>query len=143
MPKPHHTWLAALLLALAAIATPVLAGDKIDVVYHVDDEDKVAFTLGNIQNHIDGAGGPDQVNIVLVANGPAVKRFVEIDAVDRTRKGVAHLQEQGVKFEACANTLKALNVEPDELLPGFGIAEKGGVTRIAELQSQGYVYIRP
>jgi len=31
----------------------------------------------------------------------------------------------------------------NELLPGFTIAERGGVVRIAELQAQGYVYLRP
>ena len=29
------------------------------------------------------------------------------------------------------------------LLPGFIVADKGGVVRLAELQSQGYVYLRP
>jgi intracellular sulfur oxidation DsrE/DsrF family protein len=109
----------------------------------VSDEDKVPFVLGNIQNHIDGVGGPDNIEIVLVSHGPAVKRFVDIDAVDKVRNGVAKLQKEGVEFDACANTLKALGVEPDELLPGFVIAEKGGVTRIGELESEGYVYIRP
>jgi intracellular sulfur oxidation DsrE/DsrF family protein len=143
MSKPHLTWLTALLLALAAFAAPALAGDdKINVVYHISDEEKVAFALNNMQNHIEGAGA-DNVNIVLVSHGPAVKRFIDIEAVDRIRSGVAKLQEQGVTFEACANTLEALNVEPDELLPGFAIAEQGGVTRIAELQSKGYAYIRP
>jgi intracellular sulfur oxidation DsrE/DsrF family protein len=35
------------------------------------------------------------------------------------------------------------NVTLRDLLPGFGIAERGGVVRIAELQSAGYVYLRP
>ena len=30
-----------------------------------------------------------------------------------------------------------------DLLPGFISAERGGVVRIAELQSQGFVYLRP
>jgi intracellular sulfur oxidation DsrE/DsrF family protein len=30
-----------------------------------------------------------------------------------------------------------------DLVPGFVAAERGGVVRIAELQSQGYVYLRP
>jgi uncharacterized protein len=30
-----------------------------------------------------------------------------------------------------------------DLLPGFVTAEKGGVVRIAELQLQGYLYLRP
>ena len=131
------------LLLLSLSANPAWAGDKLKVVYHVSDEDKVPFVLGNIQNHIDGVGGPDNIEIVLVSHGPAVKRFVDIDAVDTVRNGVAKLQTEGVEFDACANTLKALGVEPDELLPGFVIAEKGGVTRIGELESEGYVYIRP
>ena len=30
-----------------------------------------------------------------------------------------------------------------DLLPGFWVADKGGVVRIAELQSQGYLSLRP
>jgi intracellular sulfur oxidation DsrE/DsrF family protein len=120
-----------------------VAADKLNVVYHVSDEAKVPFVLNNIQNHIDGVGGPENIHIVLVSHGPAVKRFVDIEAVDKDRSAVAKLQEQGVEFDACANTLTALGIEPDELLADFVIAEKGGVTRIGELQSQGYAYMRP
>ena len=38
---------------------------------------------------------------------------------------------------ACGNTMKSQNVTVSELLPGFVVADKGGVVRIAELQSQG------
>ncbi|MGB5830792.1 MAG: DsrE family protein [Thiohalocapsa sp.] len=120
-----------------------VADDKLKVVYHVADEEKVAFALNNMQNHIDGVGGGENIELVMVSHGPAVKRFVDIEAVDKVRGSVAKLQEQGVTFEACANTLTALGIDSDELLAGFEIADKGGVTRIAELQSQGYAYIRP
>lgn len=130
-------------LALLAVSGAALGADKLDVVYHVSEEGKVGFALNNIQNHINGIGGPEKINIVLVLHGPAVKRFNDIEAVDKVRTTVAKLQEQGVTFEACANTLEALGMEPDELLDGFVIAEEGGVTRIAELQTEGYAYIRP
>lgn len=133
--------LTASLLSLGLSAA--VAGDKLKVVYHVSDTDKVPFVLNNMQNHIDGVGGADNIEILLVAHGPAVKRFVDIEAVDQVRGAVAKLQGQGVEFDACANTLTALGIEPDELLSGFVIAEKGGVTRIGELQAQGYAYIRP
>jgi len=120
-----------------------VAGDKLNVVYHVSDEAKVPFVLNNIRNHIAGVGGPENIHIVLVSHGPAVRRFVDIEALDQDRAAIAKLQEQGVEFNACANTLTALGVEPDELLADFVIADQGGVTRIAELQSQGYVYLRP
>jgi len=141
----HHRLRNLLLgVGLLAAAMTTQAGDgKLDVVYHLSDEGKVGFVLNNIQNHINGIGGPEKINIILVSHGPAVKRFNDIEAVNRVRENVAKLQEQGVTFEACANTLTALNLEPDELLPGFVIAEQGGVTRIAELQSEGYAYLRP
>ena len=130
------------LLSLAA-GGAWAAGEPLKVVYHVADEDKVGFALANIRNHIQGVGGPENVEIVLVTHGPAVKGFTDIDALDAVRNGVASLAEQGVKFQACANALEVFGLEADELLPAFTIAEEGGVTRIAALQSQGYVYIRP
>jgi uncharacterized protein len=39
--------------------------------------------------------------------------------------------------------MKSQNVALKDLLPGFIAAERGGVVRIAELQSQGYLYLRP
>jgi intracellular sulfur oxidation DsrE/DsrF family protein len=39
--------------------------------------------------------------------------------------------------------MRSQNVTLKDLLPGFVAAERGGVVRIAELQSQGYLYLRP
>ena len=39
--------------------------------------------------------------------------------------------------------MKSQKVGLKDLLPGFVAADKGGVVRIAELQSQGYLYLRP
>jgi intracellular sulfur oxidation DsrE/DsrF family protein len=39
--------------------------------------------------------------------------------------------------------MRAQNVTLKDLVPGFLVAERGAVVRIAELQSQGYVYLRP
>jgi intracellular sulfur oxidation DsrE/DsrF family protein len=46
-------------------------------------------------------------------------------------------------MHACGNTMRALNLTLKDLLPGFVAADKGGVVRIAELQSQGFIYLRP
>ena len=48
-----------------------------------------------------------------------------------------------LELAACGNTMKAQKVGLADLLPGFIAADKGGVVRIAELQSQGYLYLRP
>ena len=136
------TRLLSLLLTLIT-CLPAFAADKQKVVYHLADEDKTGFVLNNIRNHIDGMGGPDRVQIVLVMHGPVVKSFGDIDAVDRVRNDVKALQGDGVEVAVCANSLKAFNLKLDELLPGLVEARASGVVRIAELQSQGYLYIRP
>jgi intracellular sulfur oxidation DsrE/DsrF family protein len=117
--------------------------DKLKVVYHLADADKVNFVLGNIQNHIDGVGGPDHVTIALVIHGPALKAFHWAQANPDISKRVSDFSKDGVELAACGNTMKAQNITLTDLLPGFVSAEKGGVVRLAELQSQGYLYLRP
>ncbi|CRI66730.1 conserved exported hypothetical protein [Thiocapsa sp. KS1] len=135
--------LLVLLAGLAGVSSATLAAEKINVVYHLSEPDRTAFVLNNMQNHIDGVGGPENINMVLVVHGPAINAFNEIEATEKVSSGVASLREQGVDFEMCGNTLKGFNLGLDELLPGFVEVSQGGVTRIGELQTQGYVYIRP
>jgi intracellular sulfur oxidation DsrE/DsrF family protein len=128
----------------AKAETPTKAApDKSKVVYHLADLDKVSFVLGNIKNHYEGVGGPEHVTIALVVHGPALKSFLTADASADRSKRVAEVSKAGLQLNACGNTMKAQNVKLDDLLPGFVVAEQGGVVRLAELQSQGYVYLRP
>jgi uncharacterized protein len=133
--------ITTLLLSLAAI--PALAADKLNVVYHVSEAEKVPFVLGNIQNHIDGVGGPENVHIALVVHGPAINAFNDIETTEKVRSNLAKLKDEDVHLYMCGNTLKGFKLTLDELLPGFVEVPEGGVTKIAELQSRGYVYIRP
>ena len=125
----------------AAQAAPSMP-DKSKVVYHLCDLDKVNFVLGNIQNHFDGVGGPDKVTIALVVHGPALKSFHAASANPDIRGRIAGFSRT-VQLAACGNTMKSQNVTLKDLLPGFVAAEQGGVVRIAELQGQGYVYLKP
>ena len=134
----------AMLLLFAVFVMPAFAADKTKVVYHVADAEKVRFALGNIRNHIAGVGGPENAEIVLVVHGPALKMFHDLEAANDVRESVAELVRDNVAFAACGNTMRAQGVEDlDGILPGFVRADEGGVVRIAELQSQGYIYIRP
>jgi intracellular sulfur oxidation DsrE/DsrF family protein len=135
---------------LAAAASAVRANaqvkpaapDKSKVVYHLADLDKVNFVLGNIRNHFDGVGGPDKVTIALVVHGPALKAFQISSASQDVAYRVGEFRESGLELNACGNTMAAQKLTLNDLLPGFIKAEQG-VVRIAELQSMGYVYLRP
>jgi uncharacterized protein len=116
---------------------------KLKVVYHLADIDKVHFVLGNIQNHIDGVGGPDNVTMALVVHGPALRAFHAESANWDIAHRVGAFSKVGVELDACGNTMKSQNITLKDLLPGFISAEAGGVVRLAELQSRGYLYLRP
>jgi uncharacterized protein len=117
--------------------------DKAKVVYHLADYDKVNFVLANIKNHYEGVGGPDRVTIALVVHGPALKAFHTASTTPWTVHQADELSKSGLVLTACVNTMHTQNVSLKDLLPSFVVAERGGVVRIAELQSQGYVYLRP
>jgi intracellular sulfur oxidation DsrE/DsrF family protein len=114
-----------------------------NVVYHLADLEKVGFVLGNIRNHVAGIGGPGKAKIALVVHGPSLKAFradtPNIAIKEDFRDGVG----AGVEAYACIHTMHSMKLELKDLQPGFAVAEKGGVVKLAELQGQGFVYLRP
>jgi hypothetical protein len=117
--------------------------DAAKVVYHLSDLEKVQFVLGNIDHHLAGAGGPDRVTIQLVVHGPALRAFHAAAANPETARKVAGVVKADVRLAACGHSMRGQNVTLKDLLPGFTVADRGGVVLIAELQAQGYVYLRP
>ncbi|WP_028347091.1 DsrE family protein [Bradyrhizobium murdochi] len=127
----------------ASAASEAAPSAKLKVVYHLNDLDKVNFVLGNIQNHLDGVGGPDHVTIALVVHGQALRAFHSASVNPELSRRIGQFSKAGIELAACGNTMKSQNVALEDLLPGFIAADRGGVVRIAELQSQGYLYLRP
>jgi uncharacterized protein len=113
------------------------------VVYHLSDPQKVNFVIGNMQNHIRGMGGPDKVSLTLVVHGPALEQFRVEQATANLEAGLQVLATAGSTLVACGNTLKGGNMTLADIVPGFVVAEEGGVVRLAQLQAQGYAYLRP
>jgi intracellular sulfur oxidation DsrE/DsrF family protein len=134
---------AAFAASRANAATEAPAANRLKVVYHLSDLDKVSFVVGNIQNHLDGVGGPDHVTIAMVVHGQALRAFHASSANPDLTKHVGQFSKAGLELAACGNTMKSQKVGLADLLPGFIAADRGGVVRIAELQSQGYLYLRP
>jgi intracellular sulfur oxidation DsrE/DsrF family protein len=137
--------MAAVLAAGAAAtgAARAASASVPKVAYHLSDADKVNFVLGNIENHIEGEGGPGRVEIVLVVHGPALAFFRKCSATPDVKRRLSGLAGAGVRLAACGNTLKAQKLGVDDLLPGFVRVDEGGVVKLARLQADGYAYLRP
>ena len=110
------------------------------IVYHLSDVEKVDFVLRNIRHHYDGAGADNPV-IALVVHGPALQAFGPQGSA-ASRDKLTRLLPNGVAPYACLAAMRGMDLEMKDLPAGF-IATEKGVVRLAELQEQGYLYIRP
>ncbi|WGK69935.1 DsrE family protein [Candidatus Haliotispira prima] len=117
--------------------------DITKVVYHVSEPDRVQFALNNVKNHILGVEDSTKLKVVFVVHGPALKEFHSGNVKSEVSAIVRELEAHSVGFEACMNTMNAQKISTEELLSGFVRIDEGGVVRLAELQKQGYAYIRP
>ena len=136
-------------LALPLSQDEVIAADgqgKVKVLYHVDGKDpEVAkYALALISKHIDAEGGPDKIDIELVVHGPALELF-EKDKMDpEMTKRFDQIIEKGAKAEMCQVSMKAFGKTIDNLAKGFvATLHPVAVKRIADLQKEGYLYIKP
>ena len=142
-----HIVLGAATALMVGASAPVVAAEAksppVRVVYHFDEPSSAAHGLRNIVNHLKA---DPSVQIVVVANGGGVG-FLVADAKDSSGEPwefkILELQQQGVKFEACNNTMLAMGLTPDKLVEGVSVV-KAGVEEIARLQFRlGYAYIKP
>ncbi|RZI43864.1 hypothetical protein EGT07_00040 [Herbaspirillum sp. HC18] len=142
----RRTFLKLLCAALPAmiLSANLHAAEPVKVVYHlVDGIDQASRAMGNIRNHL--RAEPD-TKIVVVANGDGI-RFLLAGAKERNGKpfdaAVAALQQQGVDFRVCNNTLTAHEIPVSQLLPDVKLVPSG-VVEAARLQArEGYAYLRP
>ncbi len=150
--------MAATALALS-VQGPVQADDTQRVVYHVDfaDPTRYSATLTSINNLINDAEQkllPWDVHLVLVGYGI---RFATDDPLEGTPyaadealnerraelKGRLQtlIKIRNVKVHLCDFTRKEINLPEDKLYEGIGLVNSG-VAKIADLQRDGYAYLK-
>lgn len=143
--------LSVAMFALTAGSDPAQAADspkkeKVKVLYHVDGKDpEVAkYALALINKHIDAEGGPENIDVELVVHGPALELF-EKDKMDpEMQKRFDQIIQKGVHAEMCQVSMKVFGKTLDNLAKGFvATLHPVAVKRIADLQQQGYLYIKP
>jgi len=137
----------ALLLAPGGAAAGETPGKgKVKVLYHVDGKDpEVAkYALALIHKHIEAEGGPDKIDVKLVIHGPALPLF-DKDTIDpELKKKFELILEDGAHAEMCQVSMKIFGKPLESLVPGLEpTLHPVAVKRIADLQAQGYLYIKP
>jgi intracellular sulfur oxidation DsrE/DsrF family protein len=112
------------------------------VILQLSDQEREAVVLDTANNLIKHYGGPDFIEIEIIAFGPGV-RLLFADSEHETR--INSLIENGVRFYICANTLDTMErktgVRP-EVSP-HAIPVQTGVAHILERVAEGYTLVRP
>lgn len=111
------------------------------LVIQVSDNDPARWNmaLNNTRNAIEDIGGPDKIDVEVVAYGPGINMLKGDSPVGNR---IADLVKTGVKVVACENTMKGLKLEKSEMLPTIGYVS-AGVTEIMKKQQEGWSYVRP
>ena len=87
----------------------------------------------------------EQFQVEIVAYGPGITMFREDKSPVKERLAEAKKEIPGIVYSMCGNAKAAAEKrEGHEVVPiaGVGVVP-AGIVRVAELQEQGYVYIRP
>lgn len=106
-----------------------------------DDPARWNLVLNNAQNLLDSFGA-DKIQIVVVAYGPGLKILLANSPV---AERLATLDQEGIEFDACHNTMmgmaKATGKMPELVLSA--VIVPAGVQRILQLESHGFLYLKP
>lgn len=151
--------LVQMMLILPAASSFAAEDDVVKVVYHADFANPRRFSamLTSINNMVTTYQNDlveYDVRIVFVSHGIrflttdklANSPFAEDKELAERRSNLMQrltgLQEvQGVKLELCDITRQAVKLDPKKLIPNVTLV-RSGVVRLAELQHQGFAYIK-
>ncbi len=123
----------------ASAADKVMTADgRIPVVFHVTNKDPLMWnqSLNNAAN-FQAAMGKDKVMIEIVVNGPGIGMLKAESSVEPRVTGAL---TNGVKIVACQQTMKALKLTKDDMIPGIGYVP-GGIVEVVERQRDGWAYV--
>lgn len=153
-----------ILLALFVFGAPLMpptavADGAAKVVYHADFADPRRFSamltsINNMMNYYENELVEADVRIVFVAHGLRFLTddqlqgtpFAEDTALAEQRENLkgrllSLVKVRGVKLELCNITRSQIGLSEDKLYEGVSLVPSG-VVRIAELQGEGFAYIK-
>lgn len=108
------------------------------VVIHLDESEKWQVAIANVTNLINDVG-PEEVNVVVLANGGAVELFRRDTDLWQV---LEQLKGKGAGILACRNSLRSLSIEEGSL-PSFITVVPAGITELVRRQHDGWAYVRP
>ena len=111
-------------------------GEKMKVIFHVDEPEKWQLALENVRNFLNAE---PEAEIEVLANSAGVKFYIQEAS---TNDLFVELVGEGVLFAACNNALRKFGFRKEELPKAVSVVP-AGVVELAERQEKGFAYIKP
>jgi len=133
-------FLAILVAALAACASiPDPGGRDHQVVFELTSDEPKSWNalLNNVENVRAALPG---TRVEVVAHGPGLRLLTKAHNAEVAAR-MAALAAQEIVFAACLNTMKRMQVAPEQLSP-FAVPVDSGVAEVVRKQADGWAYVR-
>lgn len=112
----------------------------VQTVFHNSDPAENEHVLANVENLLaDDSVEMDDVAVLL--NGDAAP-LLTVEGDDELAEPVADLQDDGVDFFVCQNSLHARDLDASDVRERVRVVPSG-VGLLTKLQDEGYAYITP
>ncbi|MGX6971259.1 DsrE family protein [Vagococcus bubulae] len=108
------------------------------VVFHIHEESMWPTCLANVKNFLVMSQDEQEVEVEVVANGPAIKGYLDRSICQM----IEHLiQTEPVIFSSCQKAMANQGIKESDFLTKIKIVPSG-VFRLVELQQQNFSYIK-
>ena len=147
--KQIVTWLIVIALSLGIVQAEEGLNDgkpfaDTHIIMQVSDADPVHYqAVLDISNNLTKGYGQEMIDIEIIAFGAGVPMLLAKD--NKFSKRIASLQEHGVRFYVCGNTLDTMERKShkrSEMVVGVEVVQIGLKFLIDEIK-RGYIDIRP
>lgn len=110
------------------------------VIFHIDELNKWNLLLKDVSILLD-ASSIEKFYIVVLATSEAVKYYEPNKILEADINFMKNLNNKGVKFVACNNSLMTYNINKDNIINFIEITQIGTLELINK-QSEGYIYLK-
>ena len=141
MINPHYNAIMRLRVSVLFVAVVLssfcLGQTKHHLVVELCSKD-YGFTINNVEN-LRKAFGTETCEIEVVCHGPGIDLLFSHD--NKLAPRIQKLSKTGVKFAACANTLRNRKIGKDRIFPFVAVVDSG-TAEVIRMQEAGWSYLR-
>ena len=112
--------------------------EKYSIVFLLNDNNQWNSLFSHLNNLYKFPNKLNQVAVVITST--AILGCLKHADLDILHDNINKYMNKKVTFYLCINTVEKFQIDPDNLIKDITIATEGGILKVADLQSEGYLH---